>query len=128
MDAVELKLEAALRALATLEELAAPQSKVERDAGIQRFEYTFEAAWKAAQAYLRQVEGVEAASPKRAIRESHVAGLLGEQQAGRALEMADDRNLTAHTYHEEVADAIAGKLGEYSALIRAWLEAMVAEP
>ena len=33
------------------------------------------------------------------------------------LQMTDDRNLTSHTYKEEVARLIYGKLKEYSALM-----------
>jgi hypothetical protein len=53
MDRLTLRIETARRALGTLEELAGePATKVIRDASIQRFEYSFEALWKAAQAVL----------------------------------------------------------------------------
>ena len=121
---MSLKLAAAGRTLATLEELLPPRTSVERDAAIQRFEYTFEATWKAAQAYLREVEGLEAGSPKRVVRESRAVGLLDDGEAARALDMTDDRNLTAHTYHEEVAVAIAARLEGHARLLRGWLAAM----
>src|SRR5688572_12378745 len=90
------------RALGTLEEIVAEvlTSTVVRDAAIQRFEYTFEATWKAAQTYLRVVEGLVIGSPRGMIRHARQVGLLGEDQARRALAMADDRNLTVHAYHE----------------------------
>ena len=69
MDRLRQRLSVARQAVATLRELAvrtAP-SKIERDAAIQRFEYSFEATWKAAQRFLSVVEGVEAGSPKSAI-------------------------------------------------------------
>ena len=55
-----------------------PPSPIIRDASIQRFEYTFEAIWKAAQAVLRDRFGVELASPKPIIRASLENGLLDE--------------------------------------------------
>jgi len=70
VDRLRQRLSVAGQAAATLRELAvrtAP-SKIERDAAIQRFEYSFEATWKAAQRFLAVVEGVEAGSPKSAIR------------------------------------------------------------
>ena len=70
MDRLAMRLSLASRAIATLAELAplpAP-SLVERDAAIQRFEYSTEACWKAAQAVLIDRYGVEAASPKAVIR------------------------------------------------------------
>jgi hypothetical protein len=52
-----------------------------RDAAIQRFEYTFEATWKAAQIYLRQVEGLEVGSPKGVLRLSLQVGVLDASEA-----------------------------------------------
>lgn len=53
MDRLERRLADATRAVATLHEIVAePPSVIVRDAAIKRFEYTFEAVWKAARAYL----------------------------------------------------------------------------
>ncbi|HTY77390.1 MAG TPA: nucleotidyltransferase substrate binding protein [Candidatus Bathyarchaeia archaeon] len=77
MDRLRQRLRLAEQAAETLGELAAraAPSKIERDAAIQRFEYTLEATWKAAQRFLSVVEGVEAGSPKSAVRGCHEAGL-----------------------------------------------------
>jgi hypothetical protein len=65
-------VEIARKALSTLRELTDKPdlSLVERDAAIQRFEYTFEATWKTAQLFLAEVEGVTANSPKSVVRAS----------------------------------------------------------
>jgi nucleotidyltransferase substrate binding protein (TIGR01987 family) len=126
VDRLRQRLSVAGQAAATLRELAvrpAP-TKIERDAAIQRFEYTFEATWKAAQRFLRVVEGVEAGSPKSVIRACHEAGLLQTVQAEQALAMADDRNLTAHTYNEGLAEAIFQRLLRHLVTLEAWLGAM----
>ena len=107
MDRLRQRLSVAGQGAATLRELevrTAP-SKIERDTAIQRFEYTFEATWKAAQRFLAVVEGVEAGSPKSAIRACHEAGLLQSAHAEQALARPDNRNLTAHTYNEGLAEA-----------------------
>ena len=72
MDRLKERLATARRALESLEELVVlqPPSRVERDAAIQRFEYTFEACWKAAQRYLLVVEGLSLGAPKACIRAS----------------------------------------------------------
>ena len=57
---------------------------LERDAAIGRFEYTFEAVWKAARAVLLSREGVAASSPKGVVRASHSAGFLGDTEAEAA--------------------------------------------
>ena len=130
MERLTERLETARRALADFEELAskAGLTLVERDAAIQRFEYTFEAAWKAAQVHLREVEGLEVGSPKGVVRASLQVGLLDEAQARLALEMVDDRNLTSRTYNPLLAEAIARRLATYAALLRDWLDALARSP
>ncbi|WP_081988461.1 nucleotidyltransferase substrate binding protein [Halobacillus sp. BBL2006] len=59
MERLRRRLEAADKALAAFEKLATLKNPndVERDAAIHRFEFSFEASWKAA-------KGVHAGSPK----------------------------------------------------------------
>jgi hypothetical protein len=40
------------------------------------------------------------------------------------MEMAEDRNLTVHTYNEQLAEAIYGRLPGYAELMDHWLSAM----
>lgn len=121
MDRLTHRLQVARRALAPLDELAEmPSSALVRDASIQRFEYTFEAVWKAAQLVLQQVYGLELASPKAVVRACFENGLLSEPQARQALAMVDHRNLTSHTYNEALADEIFAALPAYRVLLRQW--------
>jgi len=121
----EQRLATALQALATLDELAGRAAdKIVRDASIQRFEYTFEATWKAAQSVLRDRFGVELAAPKPVVRASFENGLLSEEEARTGLAMVDHRNLTAHTYNEALADEIFAALPGYRKLLRNWIERM----
>lgn len=94
-----------------------------RDAAIKRFEYTFEAVWKAAQAYLTR-EGLDVASPRAAIRKSVSMGLLTQAEGESALVMVDDRNLTVHLYKEAVAQQIFERLPAHANLLAKWLEAL----
>lgn len=126
MDRLKERLDIAAKALKTLTELslAGAVDDIVRDAAIQRFEYTFEAVWKAAQLYLREKEGLEEGSPKGVVRSCLQVGLLTDPQARRAMQMIDDRNLTVHTYNEELARQIFARLQGYADLMTAWLQAM----
>jgi len=125
MERMKERLAIARQALRTLQDiLKQPKTAVVRDATIQRFEYTFEAVWKAVQLYLRVAEGLEAGSPKSAIRTSFRVALLTEDQARKAMTTADDRNLTVHTYNESLADQIYSRIAEHSAIMDAWLAAV----
>src|SRR3989344_2277682 len=83
------RIEVFHKALATLEEaLAGEKTKMNRDATIQRFEYTVEAFWKAMKEYLVEYAGVDVGSPKGVMREAHTAGLLTLEQAEEALRIS----------------------------------------
>jgi hypothetical protein len=43
--------------------------------------------------------------------------MITEDETIKLLEMTDDRNMTSHTYKEEVAQIIYGKLKNYSKLM-----------
>ena len=126
MERLKERLAVARRALGTFQEVLALErpSRVERDAAIQRFEYTCEAAWKAAQRYLQEVEGISVGSPKGSIRASRDVGLVTDEQATLGLEMIDDRNLTVHTYNESLAEEIYRQLPSYADFLATWLAAM----
>lgn len=118
MERLNERIQIADQAHSTLKEiLNEPFSKINRDASIQRFEYTFEAAWKAAQLYLRLREGIESNSPKGVMRACFQINLLNEEKTKIALQMVDDRNLTSHTYNEGIAQSIYSNLPIYSSLI-----------
>ncbi len=122
MEKLTLSLQSAENALATLDEaLGLPFTVIVRDASIQRFEYTFEATWKALKAFLQEQEGVVCASPKSCFRQALQSGLLALEEAEICLVMTDDRNLTSHTYIEAVAEAIYQKLPDYARVMRALL-------
>lgn len=70
------------------------------DATIQRFEFCYELCWKLIKAYLKYV-GIDVNSPRAAFREAFKEGLISEVSIW--LKMLDKRNLTSHTYHEDMA-------------------------
>lgn len=127
MDRLKQRLDIAGRALATLDELADQEAnKILRDASIQRFEYSFEATWKAARAVLLDRFGVQVGAPKAAIRACFENAVLSEDDTRLALAMVDHRNLTSHTYNESLADEIFTALPAYRRLMRTWLEQLAA--
>jgi nucleotidyltransferase substrate binding protein, HI0074 family len=113
-----MKARVAKRALGTLKEIMEePYSVIIRDAAIQRFEYTFEAIWKLIKEYLIEREGIVCNSPKSCFREAFKMHLINEDESMQALYMTDDRNMTTHTYHEDVAEEIYKELAGYYSLM-----------
>lgn len=83
-----------------------------RDSAIQRFEFTYELLWKCVKFYLYEVHGVVCNSPRMCLRE--YLGMSGEvfseEEGIGLLRLVDLRNLTAHTYDEELAEEIFREL------------------
>ena len=119
MGRLSERLGVARQALQTLRELplTGDVTDIQRDAAIQRFEYTVEAVWKASQQFLRDAEGIEVGSPKGAFRGLLQVSILGEEDAELALAMVDDRNDVVHTYAKAVALRIFGRLDAYAGLM-----------
>ncbi|MEA2013526.1 MAG: HI0074 family nucleotidyltransferase substrate-binding subunit [Verrucomicrobiota bacterium] len=119
MDKTRQKIESFIKALKTFDAilLENDDSNIIRDAAIQRFEYTFEAMWKASKAYLLTYEGVTSTYPKNCIRNMMQNNILSPNDTELSLEMVDSRNLTSHTYIEEIAIGIYTKLKTYNTLM-----------
>lgn len=103
------------RALASLSDLFDPPPSappdVLRDARVQRFELTFEALWKVLQS-LAAAEGLEAGSPRKALTAALRLGLVLDDEQESAWRMLRYRNLTVHTYDEELAQDLERFLAE----------------
>lgn len=77
--------------------------KLYRDGVIQRFEYSFELAWKTLKRILKY-KGLETNSPRDTFRESARIGLIDDPLAW--FQFLDNRNETMLIYHEAIAEKI----------------------
>jgi len=96
-----------LKAARRLQEGAAqPESALVRDAVIQRFEFTFELAWKSLKLYLER-QGLDCGGPRSTLKKAFADGLIASlAEADIWLRMLEDRNLTTHAYDEALATRI----------------------
>src|SRR5256885_9410441 len=81
-------------------------SDLEKEGVIQRFEFTFELAWKTLKDFL-VFSGVafDQITPREVIKQAFAANILTEGQLW--IDMLDLRNLMSHTYDENLfADAV----------------------
>ena len=125
-ESIKKRFNGAEKALGKLHEGVIKDSltEMERDGLIQRFEFAFEIMWKCGKDYLLDREGLEAASPKKVIRLLREVGLFSDEEAEQALQMADDRNITAYTYDEKMAVDLAKRIVEHEKLLSEWLGRM----
>lgn len=81
-----------------------PLSMLEREGTIQRFEYSFELAWKTAKDYLEE-QGIQLTplSPREVVKQSFAAGIIKDGKTW--IDMLNHRNALSHTYERETFDA-----------------------
>jgi len=77
------------------------------DGTIQRFEFTFELAWKLLRMILLN-EGIESNTPRAVLKEAYLAKLISDGEGW--IDMLEDRNKTSHLYDEKIATAIYQKI------------------
>ena len=83
------------------------QGSIVVDGTIQRFEFSFELAWKLTKAVLC-FEGIEALTPRAVIKEAYRVHLISDGDDW--IDMLEDRNRTSHVYDEETAMQIYNKI------------------
>ncbi|HOO51781.1 MAG TPA: HI0074 family nucleotidyltransferase substrate-binding subunit [Alphaproteobacteria bacterium] len=86
-----------------------------REAVIQCFEFVVELSWKALKHFLKKVEEIEANSPKSVFREAFSIGWIDDEELW--VSMLKDRNLSSHTYNEDLANEILGRIPTYMPMI-----------
>ncbi|WP_341791480.1 HI0074 family nucleotidyltransferase substrate-binding subunit [Rickettsia endosymbiont of Gonocerus acuteangulatus] len=84
------------------------------DATIQRFEFTFELAWKFLKEYFAQM-GIVLNYPKEVIKEAYAVGTVGIiNDEDLWIYMLLDRNMTSQTYNKKLADEIYEHIKNYT--------------
>ena len=79
------------------------ETELERAGIIQFFEVTFELSWKLMKDYL-EAQGFQVKSPRETIKQAYQSGLIDNGHVW--IDALTDRNLTVHTYDEELAKKI----------------------
>jgi nucleotidyltransferase substrate binding protein (TIGR01987 family) len=87
-----------------------PLSELEEQGLIQSFEYTHELAWNVLKDFLEEQGAKNLYASKDSTREAFKAGLI--QNGEIWMDMIQSRNLTSHTYNQEIAREIASKIIE----------------
>lgn len=104
MDRLNERIAEFLRALTQLDKaIQQPKDEFIRDSVIQRFEFSYELAWKMLKLKLEQ-EGLEARTPRQVFQESLIAGFIADGNSWS--EVQKQRNLTTHTYDETLAESV----------------------
>lgn len=126
MNRLEVKLSNLKKALERLKEAAAElgvnNSDIIRDGVIQRFEFTYELAWKTTKEYLEDIGIMDKTSPKAVIKEAYAQKLILNEQIW--LSMIKDIITTSHMYMEKMAIDIAERItncyiNEFEKLVKA---------
>ena len=98
--------------------LAAPKTDLNRDASIQRFEFTIELAWKTMKRIL-QYKSILINNPRDTVREAAKESLIDDPKAWFVF--LENRNLTTHVYNEEIAEKIYNSLPKFKIALDAFI-------
>lgn len=98
-------LSAVARLAEGVAEYTARPSTLQRDGVIQRFEFTFELAWKSLKEYLEDQGVPPLQFPKQVLQEAYAAGVIDNEQIW--LQMLSSRNVTSHIYSDNEAANVA---------------------
>jgi nucleotidyltransferase substrate binding protein (TIGR01987 family) len=86
-------------------------NRLEKQGLIQAFEYTHELAWKTLADFFKERGNSEIYGSKDATRAAFQNGLI--MQGELWMSMIKSRNLTSHTYNEEIAEAIVENITQH---------------
>ena len=76
---------------------------------IQAFEFTFEQSWKAIQKISGKM-GAQVGTPKQAFTLAIQSGWIDRAEEQLWLRLLEDRNLTSHTYKEDLAKEVLQRI------------------
>lgn len=123
MEELKIKKDILLQALSTFEESLEIMNnpkyeeiyETTRDSAIQRFEYTIDSFWKFLKIYMQNQFDlvVKIDSPRSILREALNAQVITNKEFDELIEAVADRNMTSHSYKEEVANILAFHLSTY---------------
>lgn len=117
---VSIKIKDFARTVDRLEEsVEVKKTKMSRDSAILRFQLCFDLSWKTIKEYAKK-QGIECYSPRECFKTAFELGLIEHDTVW--LDIIDDRNDIIHTYKEEIAEEIYGKLKDYLVLFKDLLE------
>src|ERR1700748_3210317 len=103
MDYLESKLATFEQALNTFKEvLLKDPSQLERDGAIQRFEYSFDLAWKTLKRYLEKQGLIDLNSPRSVFSAAYAEGIINDEMIWSTIILK--RNASVHTYNQQLAE------------------------
>jgi nucleotidyltransferase substrate binding protein (TIGR01987 family) len=90
-----------------------------RNSKIQSFKFCVDTLWKFLKLYFKKTAGVDVLpGPKHVFRYCLQAGITSEDETKHLLDIVDDRNLSSHTYHEELAEELNNKIESHYELMK----------
>lgn len=85
-----------------------PLSDIEQQGLIKAFEFTHELAWNVMKDYFEFQGNTSIMGSRDATRQAFQRNMISDGEGW--MEMIKSRNMTSHTYNQEIADEISGKV------------------
>lgn len=139
MDRIKEKYQVLQNAIKTLNEAiesrqSSESKKLEysmqvslRDSVIKRFEYTIDIFWKYLKLYMQDYQKIDIAlaSPRGILQVARNSNLISIDELKQLFDAVSDRNLTSHTYNEDLAIEIVERIPGHCQIIRTITQRLV---
>lgn len=119
---IDLFSKALIALEAAVAQLVSP-GRFEIDVTIQRFEFTFELFWKTLKKILQDDFDTKTVAPRQTLQQAYGMDLISNEKMWVA--MLDDRNMTSHTYQQDIADQIYQNIKIYTPFLRQELNSLI---
>ena len=97
---------------------AAIEADTIKSGQVQKFEICVELFWKTTKKYLYDIHGLEAISPKMAMKLLHQTQYVQAEDYETLIEMVNDRNRLSHVYNEDQFNEVYAQLFKYLGLMQ----------
>ena len=121
LDTAFVAAEKALKVLKVALDKPMEEDRTNVDATIQRFEFSVELFWKLLKRILA-TRGIEKQYPRDVLQQAYAGSLIDNETLW--LSMLQDRNLTSHTYNEDLAREIYARIKTYYPALKKALEVL----
>jgi nucleotidyltransferase substrate binding protein (TIGR01987 family) len=119
LESAVVAVEKALKALKIALDKPMEEDRTNVDATIQRFEFSIELFWKLLKRMLT-AKGVQVQYPRDVLRQAYAGSLIDNESLWLA--MLQDRNLSSHTYNEDLALEIYARIKTYYPVLKKSVE------
>lgn len=94
--------------------------RLARNASIQCFEFSFDTLWKFLKEYIQvnHKVSIDVITPKSVLQQALLLKIINEEELRVLFDSVDARNITSHTYNEDLAAKVMQRMEEFYGVMK----------